>query len=188
MLFRSWCKAADQAGLAARWRELGEKLIADHASATGGQKPSILTGPMFSHLIGNLVLRDIDEKLTGLDGVQYFRYVDDITLVGRTEHVRNAVKSIRSIVGELGLEAHDDHSPKSLLVSSVEWVQGRHDFQDSRRATSWKTLIGDLKRYLIANPDAREPLRGAFIGEGIDRKSTRLNSSHIPLSRMPSSA
>ena len=27
-----------------------------------------------------------------------------------------------------------------------------------------------------------------FAGEGSDRKSTRLNSSHIPLSRMPSSA
>ena len=29
---------------------------------------------------------------------------------------------------------------------------------------------------------------GASTIEGIDRKSTRLNSSHIPLSRMPSSA
>ena len=27
-----------------------------------------------------------------------------------------------------------------------------------------------------------------IIGFGLDRKSTRLNSSHIPLSRMPSSA
>ncbi len=163
----AWSKAAGQAGLASRWLELGEKLIADHASATAGQKPSILTGPMFSHLIGNLVLRDIDEKLAGLDGVKYFRYVDDITLVGRTEHVSNAVNSIRSIVGVLGLEVHDDHSPKSLLVSSGDWIQGRHDFQDSRRPISWKTLIGDLKRYLIANPDACEPIRDAFIGEGM---------------------
>ena len=31
-------------------------------------------------------------------------------------------------------------------------------------------------------------LAEAFLNEGIDRKSTRLNSSHIPLSRMPSSA
>ena len=29
---------------------------------------------------------------------------------------------------------------------------------------------------------------GLVIGRGGDRKSTRLNSSHIPLSRMPSSA
>ena len=31
-------------------------------------------------------------------------------------------------------------------------------------------------------------LRGHGFGEDVDRKSTRLNSSHIPLSRMPSSA
>ena len=31
-------------------------------------------------------------------------------------------------------------------------------------------------------------VRQQQIDEGIDRKSTRLNSSHIPLSRMPSSA
>ena len=29
---------------------------------------------------------------------------------------------------------------------------------------------------------------GFFIRSNVDRKSTRLNSSHIPLSRMPSSA
>ena len=40
---------------------------------------------------------------------------------------------------------------------------------------------------IIENRDAAEKLsdRGLFCG---DRKSTRLNSSHIPLSRMPSSA
>ena len=31
-------------------------------------------------------------------------------------------------------------------------------------------------------------LRDAIRDHGLDRKSTRLNSSHIPLSRMPSSA
>ena len=40
--------------------------------------------------------------------------------------------------------------------------------------------------------DSTEIVAGAWnqaiIEEGIDRKSTRLNSSHIPLSRMPSSA
>ena len=30
--------------------------------------------------------------------------------------------------------------------------------------------------------------KGFLVAAGLDRKSTRLNSSHIPLSRMPSSA
>ena len=40
---------------------------------------------------------------------------------------------------------------------------------------------------LFGNVHIYEPGR-LIIGEKADRKSTRLNSSHIPLSRMPSSA
>ena len=36
--------------------------------------------------------------------------------------------------------------------------------------------------------DDRNPLNNWLVYESLDRKSTRLNSSHIPLSRMPSSA
>ena len=35
---------------------------------------------------------------------------------------------------------------------------------------------------------ALQHVGGKAVAEGVDRKSTRLNSSHIPLSRMPSSA
>mgnify|MGYP003345084527 CR=1 FL=1 len=45
------------------------------------------------------------------------------------------------------------------------------------------TLIG----YLVNHNDAPDQLAALAINFG-DRKSTRLNSSHIPLSRMPSSA
>ena len=40
--------------------------------------------------------------------------------------------------------------------------------------------------YLINNKEIK--LKGLLIATNKDRKSTRLNSSHIPLSRMPSSA
>ena len=49
------------------------------------------------------------------------------------------------------------------------------------------SLIGKFSLYIRANffiPDARV----GWNKFAIDRKSTRLNSSHIPLSRMPSSA
>ena len=41
--------------------------------------------------------------------------------------------------------------------------------------------VGDRIRY-------RDDINGIYFTGEIDRKSTRLNSSHIPLSRMPSSA
>ena len=47
---------------------------------------------------------------------------------------------------------------------------------------TWKTL-SQLNNFLYDSYKS-----GAIIGVSLDRKSTRLNSSHIPLSRMPSSA
>ena len=50
-------------------------------------------------------------------------------------------------------------------------------------------ILQDQGKLLLAGPfpaiDAIDPGLDGFSG---DRKSTRLNSSHIPLSRMPSSA
>ena len=48
------------------------------------------------------------------------------------------------------------------------------------------TALPGIEKYSLVMPDVHEGY-GSPIG-GVDRKSTRLNSSHIPLSRMPSSA
>ena len=72
-------------------------------------------------------------------------------------------------------------------------------------AAHWFVLVGFLSLFLtlvtaygqLFNPEFALPLIGhfapyevfvEFIAWATDRKSTRLNSSHIPLSRMPSSA
>jgi hypothetical protein len=64
------------------------------------------------------------------------------------------------------LELHDSSSPKSIEVPTGEWLKGRHDFRESRREISWKTLIDDLRQFLLCNPEDREHLRAAFRGEG----------------------
>ena len=161
-----WRRSATGARLGSRWQSLGDKLLADHGS-TSAEKPSILTGPMFSHLIANLVLRPLDDEFASNANVRYFRYVDDITLVGTRDHVTQALREIRDRVQSLGLAVHDDHSPKSLRLSSGEWLVGRGDFHDSRRQISWMTFIGDLKRYLLANPDVHGQLRESFTNAGL---------------------
>ena len=53
------------------------------------------------------------------------------------------------------------------------------------------TLAYRMARFVLANPDPAQPAVRKARSLAIDpedRKSTRLNSSHIPLSRMPSSA
>ncbi len=162
----AWTAAAEAAGLERRWRILGEKLIDDHGNLATGSNPSILTGPMFSHLIGNLVLRRLDDDLAGSLPARYFRYVDDITLVGSAKAVADSIKIIRSRLGDLGLNMHDDLSPKSLELPSKEWIGGRNDFRQSRREISWMTLIGNLKRFLLANPESHLQLHETFRSEG----------------------
>ena len=56
----------------------------------------------------------------------------------------------------------------------------------------YKETVNGVTREMHLCPECaqKENLGGAFENafQSIDRKSTRLNSSHIPLSRMPSSA
>lgn len=160
-----WRQAADRAGLESRWRELGDKLLADHGNVSM-DKASILTGPMLSHLIANLLLRPLDSEFSSSSSVQYFRYVDDITLVGSKKQVDYALREIRARVSSLGLAAHDDNSPKSLRLSCAEWLVGKHDFSDSLHPTSWMTFVGDIKRFLLAKPNLRDQLQQTFVDAG----------------------
>ena len=51
----AWAKACAAAKMNDKFRQLGEKILGDHAvvAAETGNCDGVLTGPMFSHLIGN---------------------------------------------------------------------------------------------------------------------------------------
>ncbi|SJM91551.1 conserved hypothetical protein [Crenothrix polyspora] len=161
----AWRKKSEQAELSTHYRELGEKIIYDHGLAGGTANKGILTGPMFSHLIGNLIMSELDAGSTELSA-RYFRYVDDITLVGTCAEVAQSLKMIRTKIEAMGLELHDSNSSKCFEVSSKDWLKGRYDFQSSQNPISWMTLIGDLKRFLLANPDQCHALQNTFHAEG----------------------
>ena len=63
------------------------------------------------------------------------------------------------------------------------YVEGDFDDNEIKEAVS---KIGDYKACMEEDKEERETIKGEQTTT--DRKSTRLNSSHIPLSRMPSSA
>ena len=93
---KAWHGQCEVSQFPKRFRDVGEKLIADHAGAAHQQTGDILTGPMFSHLLGNLVLRKIDDDLSASLPVKYFRYVDDITLVGERDAVKRTLGILRA--------------------------------------------------------------------------------------------
>lgn len=167
LALKAFRRQADSGGLAPRYRDLGEKLIEDHRNAQERDERGILTGPMLSHLLGNLVLRQLDFTCCRDMPARYFRYVDDITLVGKPHAVKESFNILRCSLAELGLELHDDSSHKSIVVSTAEWLESRSDFRESRRLISWMTFIRDLKQFLFVNSDKREHLRKAFRVEGL---------------------
>ena len=68
--------------------------------------------------------------------------------------------------------------------------QPLYDFSDENQQGHPHDLLARLYREIgiSAVAAALEVSKSEPVLENIDRKSTRLNSSHIPLSRMPSSA
>lgn len=160
-----WQKKSRQTNLEKKYRELGAKLLSDYGSETSEAGGHLLTGPMFSHLIGNLVLSDLDELLSGGEA-QYFRYVDDIALVGSTSAIRSAQCVIQKTLLPLGLELHDSSSSKTVSIDAQEWLDSAALFRDEPNSESWMRFIGSLKQFLLYQPDLAQELSEQFAEMG----------------------
>jgi hypothetical protein len=154
-----WRQCCEKAELGKGFPELGEKLIADHGAVPRDGEMGVLTGPMFSHLLANLVLRDFDVALSDALPGRYFRYVDDIILVGDVAMVDEALATVESQLDDLGFKLHGADSEKRLRVSAAEWLSGEDDFSQQRTQVSWPALIGDLKRYLLTSSEKHGELQ-----------------------------
>lgn len=157
MAKRAWLKYAGEASLERKFTDLGCVLIEGH-SLSGS---AVLTGPMFSHLLANLVLRELDIKMRVRLPTSYFRYVDDIVLVGEPRSVRNSIEILRTEMEEIGLSLHDDLSPKNLVVTREEWLLSQDDFSDNGRV-SWMRLVRNLKWWMMNHPKGEFLLEKAF--------------------------
>lgn len=56
----AWSQACDATNIAPRFRLLGEKILKDYATTASTVGQGLLTGPMFSHFMANLVLGQVD--------------------------------------------------------------------------------------------------------------------------------
>jgi len=163
----AWQKACDDAELDSHLRELGLKLLADHTltsqSTKHGKGP--LTGPMFSHLIANLVLRDVDEAMSAAFPDRYIRYVDDVVLVGSPTEVNAGRAQLAALLGELGLDLHDADAGKDFELTADDWLAGKEDFCDND-SQGWMFFARDLKQFLISQASSRTTLATRLAEEG----------------------
>ncbi|MBI3188139.1 MAG: RNA-directed DNA polymerase [Gammaproteobacteria bacterium] len=159
----AWSSACDNSKLPEIYRELGYKLLHDHAvvSMQSDGNKSVLTGPAFSHLIANLILHEVDVKMADAMPKRYFRYVDDVIVIGTNQEVERYRSLLLDCLGELGLELHDGE--KDFMVSSSDWLEGEFDFSEQKEFPSWMTLVGNLKRYLVVNGDVSWQVRQVLL-------------------------
>lgn len=167
LAINAWQKACDAAELDSRFRDLGLKLLADYALTGQIAKhgKGLLTGPMFSHLIANLILRDVDEAMSATFPNRYFRYVDDVVLVGSPTEVNAGRVQLSALLNELSLNLHDADTGKDFVLTTDDWLTGEEDFcgNDSQ---GWMFFARDLKQFLTSQASSRTRLATRLAEEG----------------------
>lgn len=156
-----WREACNATGLDPDWREIGELLLEGQRSL----KQGLLIGPMFSHVIGNLLLVDFDKVMRRRFRERYFRYVDDVALVIPPESKDSSVHFLREQLKPLRLELNPD---KLFPMSAQEWLSSapyqavEYGEEDKTDDKWWMHFVDGLKCYLMVNPDRYQELVGAF--------------------------
>lgn len=164
LALNTWIAVSKENGLASHHIEFGSKLLQRGKNICSASEKGILTGPMFSHLIANLIFSSIDDEMAKALPEGYFRYVDDIALVGSRNDVHQAEKILSELLDRIGLSLHEG---KRLEVSTKEWLVGEDDFGDERDRISWKTFIGKMKRVLVFKPELTEVITSTLNEAGI---------------------
>jgi aldehyde dehydrogenase len=116
---------------------------------------------------GNFINGEFRDPIKG----QYFYVVTPITGKAYTQAARSTAEDV-----ELALDAAHAAAPKWAAVPPAERANILLKIADRLEANLEKLAYAETV-------DNGKPMR-----ETLDRKSTRLNSSHNPASRMPSSA
>jgi hypothetical protein len=160
LALHTWRQACQTAGLSKDYLTLGEKILAQHQAVEAPRCAGVLTGPMFSHLIGNLVLREVDAQMANLMPGHYFRYVDDFVLVGEAAQLTEARARLSSLLDDLGLNLHN--GDKDFKVAAQDWLQGVDDVGENSQALNWKSFVGQLKQFLVKKPEQHSDLADAF--------------------------
>jgi hypothetical protein len=182
---KAWLSACDASAIPSMYRELGERLLEDQEKTALAYNDDlgVLTGPMFTHLIANLVLGKVDLAMSQKMGERYSRYVDDIVLVGDAEQIKQERNLLKSLLEDEGMGFSLHEEGKDFRVASTEWLEGAGDFDDSE-SKAWIKLIANIKRFLITKPEERTFLARVFQENGInipllDYSSAVSESSYI---------
>lgn len=158
---RSWHEAAEASRIGLSWRQLGERLLADYSQADRGEG-ALLMGPMFAHIMGNLVLRSFDSSVASIAPGPYFRYVDDMAFVVPTDAIPRLCEDVEGLLPD-GLHLNRD---KVLQMQAGAWAKSWLSFSHDAALRAWSRLLSAVKYFILAYPERVPELIVTARGEG----------------------
>lgn len=140
-------------------KELVEALFA----LAGGS--GIPIGPPMCHWLGQVAMEDVDDALGSQFGDAYFRYVDDIVVIGSVPESSKIAGVVDTAVRSIGLQPNED---KTITVSARQWTSGyEQTMRTTDLAAAFNGLVADLTSYFIRNSDReRRRLKDLFREHG----------------------
>jgi ribosome-associated toxin RatA of RatAB toxin-antitoxin module len=128
------------------------------------EKKGLVVGPMFSHLIGNLVLQEVDIAMDLLTKCKYWRYVDDIVVIGDSDEIEVYSQELKKALGIINLELHDEI--KTFCISTQEWLSNSISISQDLSGR-WPRFIGHIKEISFSNLNEIEVINQKFSEFGI---------------------
>ncbi|WP_082654773.1 RNA-directed DNA polymerase [Janthinobacterium sp. Ant5-2-1] len=132
----------------------------------------IPVGPATSHILGHLVLRDVDAELTSAYGSNYFRYVDDIVVVCAASQEQQVKNCISQCLLRNGFEINDE---KTTIASAQAWNHSMLQ-DDVQKDENFRGFTQDLVVYLALHPDRANELKSMFSENGFSISIDRLKA------------
>lgn len=153
-----------------RLHDSSEQIIDFYGCLIKAGGKGIPIGPASSHVLGHLVLENVDKELTSRYGKNYFRYVDDIVVVVDQADRDNAEKDIETTLKRYGFECNAD---KTVVLEIQSW-NDRVLRSDIIGPDTFRAFTNDLTAYLAFHPNHAEEIKAAFASNGLSIPVGRL--------------
>lgn len=146
-----WIETCDKTNINESIKRLGLKFLSKYEKVQSNtEKKGLLVGPMFSHLIANLILNEVDKKMESITNNKYWRYVDDIVIIGTSEEVNDYTQKLKELLGELNLDLHEEN--KIFKISTKNWLSNSITI-NQELSKKWMDQIVMLKQFILDTPD-----------------------------------
>jgi hypothetical protein len=146
-----------------RLRVLGDAIFGFYSQLLATGNEGIPVGPVSGHVLGHLVLQDVDNELTSKYGDNYFRYVDDIVVVCHESDVDVVKREIQDCIEKHGFSINPD---KTAVITGEVWHNNilRADISDE---DSLRILTSEIATYLVFHPERADELSKMFADAGL---------------------